>query len=85
MLKARSPLRWQPGTSKQGPDGWMDGVTCAFSDLGGEKILPAPPGLLTARVGEAEVGGGTWKKLEQSLGSQPVCVSSSGRVVALCS
>ena len=45
-------------------DGWMDGVTCAFSDLGGEKVQPAPPGLLAAGVGEVEVGGGTWRKLE---------------------
>ena len=70
--------------SRDPMDGWM-GVTCAFSDLGGEKVLPAPPGLLTARVGEVEMGKGTWRKLEQSLGSQPVCVSSWSRVVALCS
>ena len=63
----------------------MNWVTCAFSGLRGEKVQPAPPGLLTAGVGKVQVGGGTWRKLEQSLGSQPVCVSSWGRVVALCS
>lgn len=71
--------------SRDPMDGWMDGMTCAFSDLGGEKVQPAPPGLLAAGVGEVEVRGGTWRKLEQSLGRQPVCVSSWGRVVALCS
>lgn len=64
----------------------MDGLgdLCILRPQRGEGTA-STAGLLTVGVGNVQVGGGTWRKLEQSLGSQPVCVSSWGRVVALCS
>ena len=69
----------QPGTSKQGPDRWMDWVTCAFSGLRGEKVQPAPPACSLLGSGMfrwGEVPGGSWSRAW--VASLCVCPAGAG-------